>query len=477
MKKIILKISVLALIVGGFTSCDSELDQVPFDQSSTETAYETASDFENAIRGTYLILANGSLWGGSDGGGMYDAPDVLADNVTFAQDGRRSRQNMHNWNYGPGNAPMSGLYGSVYQMIYNANLILENIVDFEGDTRANIEAEARALRAYGHLMAASFFAKIPTQSGDANGTLGIPYVTEADPTIQPERLTVAETYAKIIDDLKFAAANINETNPAGRMGRDGVNVLLSRAYLYTGDYQKAASTANQVSTPVTPRDAMVDVWTDEKRDGLLLYIQNEDTELGGISIGVTWSQGTGGSFRPEYVISYDFYHMFEDDDIRKDAFTMEMNGYNAVKKLFGRPGQSNGKVDLKILRSDEAYLNRAEALAADAGGDLNAAKSALKQLLNERYETPPNVDGMDRAQLLAEIKTQRRLEFAFEGQRLFDLKRWGQGVHRDGHGDLGDGSGTPSESQNLEASSHKLQLPFYQGILDRNKNMVQNPGY
>lgn len=477
MRKIILKITVLALIIGGFTSCDSELDQVPFDQSSTETAYVTAADFENAIRGAYLILSTGNMWGGSDAGGMYDAPDVLADNVTFAQDGRHSRQNMHNWNFGPANAPMSGLYSRAYQMIYHTNLILDNIEDFEGESKANIQAEAKALRAYGHLLAASYFAKIPTQSGDANSSLGVPYVTEPDPTIQPARLSVADTYANIAEDLEFAAANVNQSNPAGRMGKDAVNVLLSRTYLYMGEYQKAATAANRVTTPPTPRGSMVDVWQDQNRDGLLLYIENEDTELGGLNIGVTWSQGNNAGLRPEFVISYDFYNMFEDDDIRKDAFTMQMNGYNAIKKLFGRPGQSNGKVDLKIIRSDEAYLNRAEALATDPGGDLNSAKSALNRILNERYLNPTDISGFSREQLIAEIHLQRRLEFAFEGQRFFDLKRWGQGVHRDGHGDLMDGSGTPSESQNLEASSPKLQLPLHQAILDRNRNLVQNPGY
>lgn len=477
MKKLILNISVVALIFGGLTSCDSELNQIPFDQAGTETAYETAADLENAIRGVYLVLSSGSLWGGSDAGGMYDAPDVLADNVTFAQDGRHSRQNMHNWNFGTANAPMSGLYYAVYQLTYHANLLLENMVDFEGESKENIMAEARALRGYAHLMAVSYYGKIPTQGGDANGSLGIPYVTEANPNIQPARLTVGETYAKIIEDLEFAAANINATNPAGRMGKDGVNVLLSRAYLYMGEYQKAAAAAGNVTKPVTPRGSMVDVWEDQNRDGLLLYIENEDTGIGGISVGVTWSQGSAAALRPEYVISYDFYNMFTNDDIRKEAFTMEANGYNAVKKLFGRPGQSNGKVDLKIIRSDEAYLNRAEALATDQGGDLNAAKAALKQILNERYTNPVNIDGYDRAQLLQEIRLQRRLEFAFEGQRFFDLKRWNQGINRDGHGDLGDGSGTPSESQNLEAGSHKFQLPFSQAIIDRNNAMVQNPGY
>src|SRR5690606_27734735 len=97
MKKLIYKIAVLVLVTGGLASCDSELDQIPFDEFANESAYISVNDFENAVRGIYLNLTASSLYGGSDGGGMLDAPDVLADNVTIAQKGRGSRRTLHNW--------------------------------------------------------------------------------------------------------------------------------------------------------------------------------------------------------------------------------------------------------------------------------------------------------------------------------------------------------------------------------------------
>ena len=53
MKKIFYKIAFFTLIVGALTSCDKELDQVPFDSFGTENAYVTAADFESAIRDVY----------------------------------------------------------------------------------------------------------------------------------------------------------------------------------------------------------------------------------------------------------------------------------------------------------------------------------------------------------------------------------------------------------------------------------------
>ena len=262
MKKIIYKITFLVLVVGAFSSCDSKLDQVPFDEFGTENAYVTANDFENAIRGTYSGLTAGGMYGGSDGGGLLDAPDVLSDNVTPAQSGRGTRRTLHNWRYGPADGPMNGLYTAGYTVAYRANLILANAEGFEGANKTNIVAEAKALRALAHFNIVSFFGMIPTQSGDANSSLGIAYVTEPDVTIEPARETVGAVYDKIVQDLTEAGADINDDNGAGRMGHDAVYTLLSRVYLYMGQWQNAVNAANQVSTPVAPRSEVVGVWED-----------------------------------------------------------------------------------------------------------------------------------------------------------------------------------------------------------------------
>lgn len=474
MKRIIFKISVLALVIGGFTSCDKELDQVPFDEFGTENAYVTAQDFENAVRGVYSGLTSGALYGGSDAGGMYDAPDILSDNVTSSTGGRFTRRTLHNWHYGPSDGPMEGLYFASYRLIYRANMLLSHIDGFRGENKDNIIGETKALRALAYLDVVSYFGKIPTQSGDANGSLGMPIVTEPDPNILPSRATVGEVYQFIASELTEAASLINASNPVGRMNKNAVNTLLSRVYLYMGEYQKAADAANSVSVPVAPRSAVKGIWEDTARDGLLFYIPNETGVLG-INVGVTWSQGAGNAVKPEYVPSYELFNLYRNDDIRKEAYMAQMGGYNVIKKLFGRPGQSNGQVDMKILRSEEAYLNKAEAyfhLGREA-----EALAALDALRTKRYDNPPT--GETGAALLDAIRLERRLEFAFEAQRFFDLKRWGMGVSRDGHGDLADGSGTPSESQNLPSGSPKFQLPIPQGAIDVNPNLQQqqNPGY
>jgi hypothetical protein len=243
-----------------------------------------------------------------------------------------------------------------------------------------------------------------------------------------------------------------------------------------GKYDLAVNAANMVSAKPAARNNVVGVWKDANQDGLLFYIPNEVGTLG-IGVGVAYSQGSLTNLTPEYVVDYDFFNEFSNDDIRKEAYTAPgkkgANNYNAIVKWFGRGTSFDGLVDLKILRAAEAYLNKAEAYYRL--GNESAARTALDEVRTRRYTT--FAGGETGQALLDAIMLERRLEFAFEGHRFLDLKRWGLGVQRDGFGDLRDGSGVPSDVQSLSAGSTKLQLPIDQSIMDANPNLQQNPGY
>jgi len=475
MKKYIKIITVIVFFIGLLVSCEKELDQLPYDEFATENAFTTAQDFENGLRGAYSALTRGGLYGSSDAGSMLSAPDVLGDNVTLSQGGRFTKRYLHDYEYNT-NATMRGLYMDAYTLIFRANQILFYVEGFDGESKDNVIAEAKALRALAHFNLATYFGKIPTQSGDANSSLGVAYVTEADPNIEPSRLTVGETYNLIINDLEDAKSKINQSNPVGRMGLDAVNILLSRVYLYMGQWQNSIDAANAVTSNVASRENVVGVWEDTNQDGLVFYIPNVDPIIG-ISIGVTWNQGSMTSLIPEYVTSFQLYNLFADDDIRKEAYTFEGSSggvqYNGIKKLFGRPGQTNGEVDFKIFRVAEVHLNKAEAYFNLANE--TAARQALDQVRMNRYTRPPS--GESGSDLRAAIRLERRLEFAFEYQRFFDIKRWGLSVNRTNAGDIADGSGTPSDVLTLANGSTKFQLPVAQESLDVNPNLQQNPGY
>jgi len=472
MKNIIYKSILFLFVAGMFTSCQDELDQVPFDSFGTQFAFTTAADFENAIRGVYSGLNRGSYYGGT----YLANPDVLSDNVTFSQSGRGTKRATHNWTYVA--ADNFGHYADGYTVIYRANQVLSFIDDFEGSNKANITGEALALRALAHFDIVRFYGKIPTQAGDANGSLGIVYRTEPDPTAQDPRLTVAEVYQNIVADLEAARTMISTSNDPGRMNRDAVNLILSRAYLYMGEWQNAADAAARVTEPVAARSSVVGVWEDANQDGLIFYIPNT-TQVLNNNIGVQWSQGPVTQLIAEYVASYELDQLYvADNDIRKEAYIVDAtstlgNPINAIKKLLGR-GNFNGLVDIKILRAAEARLNRAEALN-NLGQD-GPALVALNEVRSNRYMTQPS-DGEAGGALTAAIRLERRLEFAFEYQRWFDIKRYGDPVTRANFGDQEGGAGTPSDALTLEAGNFRFQLPIAQSSIIVNPNLQQNPGY
>lgn len=478
MKKIFNKSLILALLTGFvFTSCEKELDQIPHDNYSLDIAFVTYNDFENGIRGVYSLLRSAATYGGSDGGCMLSAPDILADNVIIAQDGRRSKRQLYEYTFTSSTAPLSGLYQQFYELIYRANLLIYYADSYQGDNKAKVVAEAKALRAWAHMNLVGYWGKFPTQSGDANGSLGVAYMTEPDYLLDPARNTVGEVYSLIIEDLTAAVADLPSVgaNERGRLNKEGAYVLLSRAYLYMGEWQNAVNAANNVNTAIANFDEVEGVWQDTNKSGVVFFIPNDISPEAGI--GTTWSQFAPTSLRPEYVIAYDFYQLFSDDDARKNAYTFagsnQGNNYNAIRKLLGRNGLFDGKVDWKLLRSEEALLNKAEALFNL--GQEGPARAALDQLRDRRYTS---YSGGETGNALRDaIRLERRLEFAFESHRFFDIKRWGLDLSRGNYGEYADGSGTTPVFTGMPAGDNKFQLPIALSAMQQNPNLVQNPGY
>ncbi|WP_397362039.1 RagB/SusD family nutrient uptake outer membrane protein [Olleya sp. R77988] len=476
--KNIFKTLILVFGVLLFNSCDDELEQLPNNSVSPESFYNNLADFESAIRGVYSGFLGGTYYGGS----FLSRPDIMTDNVIIAQEGRLSNRSFFEWRQAPNLA--WGFMYSPYVVTNRANLILANIDNLPaGADKNNIIAEARAARALALFDLVRVFSQIPTQSAGASQSLGMPIITSIDPNIQIPRPTVETSYNFIIDELEAVKNLVNADNGSGRFNKDAVNGLLSRAYLYNGNYLNAITAANAVSTNVASIGTFPGVWTDSSVDGILLKI-DQDRILDGIGIGIEWSQSANGNVVPEYVMSFELYNLYQNTDVRKSsgAYTLIQsdasgNLYNTITKMFGEPGQNNGAVDAKVIRAAEVYLNKAEAHAMRS--EFAQALAALDVVRSNRYNgfVSPGETG---PALLDAIKLERRLELFAEGHRLFDLKRWNESVVRSTvDGEFFDGTGTPvaPEFSNFAAGSHLFQLPIPQSEINVYPGFQQNPGY
>jgi hypothetical protein len=148
------------------------------------------------------------------------------------------------------------------------------------------------------------------------------------------------------------------------------------------------------------------------------------------------------------------------------------------------------ETDWIVFRLGEIYLNLAEA-AFELTGKQNEVDNAINAIRNRAgMGSLTNVT-------LAQIKQERKIELAFEGNRFFDLRRW-----NDAKTALNVQSGTAGGwhgyrfAYDLAANKYKVEkisnvtgtptpyftdafyyMPILQSRMNQNKNLVQNPGY
>jgi len=466
------KYFIILILLATFTSCENQLETFPTSSIAADEAFKNEGDYTNAVRGAYRAMLSGNYYGGA-----LQGFDVMSDNLIISQEGRLSQQFRHDWGYDP-NTGFAAFLASAYTVVQDANFVLANIDALdEGDFKNNIKGEALALRALAHFDIARYFAKIPTQSNDADSSLAMPYVTVPDVNDLPSRITVAEYYTNLVADLSEAATLVNADNGTYQMGADAVNGILARVYLHMGNWQDAIDAANKVTVDVEGRDSFVGIWNDsEVPAGVIFKLQNNNVSR--VTLGVPYSQ-TANGIKDEYVPDYALFQQYDASDIRQAAYfeTSLFGGlmYNHVMKWYSSISTTSlGVVDAKIIRASEVLLTKAEALA-ELGQDI-PAREALDAVRAERYDAFSSGNEVGSA-LKAAIALERRLELAFEGSRFSDLKRKGMSIERSEFGHLADGSGVPAVFQTLNAGDFRFQVPIPIGELNLNPNMEQSPGW
>jgi starch-binding outer membrane protein, SusD/RagB family len=502
MKK--MKYIIFAALIGIVSCKKKELELFPYNSIETTQAFNTETDVTLAVNGMYAGLrTSGSYFVGT----WNIIADVLADNLITNKSGpgRGTLLNFHEWRYTGQNT--YGLFTGGYTIVRRANAILENIDKFaDGTFKNNAKGEALALRAMVYFDMSRIYGKTYLNAGTGDSIM--PYVTTTDPTILPARESVKGFYDKVIADLEQAKGLIGTTNGVYRLNKSAVSGLLSRVYLYKGDWAACitASTEALGTTPNLPiRTDFSKIWIDADPPdpiltvpqagslGVLFKVRNSKSDnlpAQGVNYYQTVSGSSGPERKSEYLVEYNFKQLYTPADIRTSTYiaTSGFNGkqYNHVIKYNGRTnGDPAGVVDGKALRTAEVLLNRAEAYYKS--GNTASARTDIILLKTNRYSSynpAPVLSGgngdvdLTGQPLLDEIYLQRRLELAFEGDRFWDLKRRNLPVVRDGtKGDIADGTGIPFVFTTLPVGDHRFQLPYPQEEINYNSNLKQNPGY
>lgn len=80
-----------------------------------------------------------------------------------------------------------------------------------------------------------------------------------------------------------------------------------------------------------------------------------------------------------------------------------------------------------LFRLPEMYLNYAEALNEYDAGNPDIKKYADLVRSRNGVNMPPLPSGLSQNEMRERIRNERRVEFAFEGQRFWDVRRWMEG--------------------------------------------------
>lgn len=484
MKKTIIYTSIFlaaGLIISG---CEKRLDEFePYNQQTLSSFYKTEAEFTQAANAMYSGMRTSGYYAAGGTGTDYNiVADVLSDNVILNIEGRQSGRQNAEFTFNSNNTA-TDLYTAAYFVGSRANAILKNIDNLPNSAfKDNIKGQALAVRGMTHFDVVRTYSKIPTQSADANASTGVAYIDTFDPENKPARLgKVSETYSKIIADLESASTLIGTTNESGRLDRKAVKGLLSRVYLYQGNFTLAAQRAQEciaLGATLATRVDFAGIWKDVTGDRDLLFkviINQQDN----VQLGTNYFQLLGGERVSEYVCDFALFNLYISTDIRKSSYiTTSVTGgktYNHISK-YDTNVNNLRFINGKYLRVSEVQLNLAEALLKKETPDEVGALAALNALRTRRYlpYTPGTETG---AALLNAVYLERRLELAFESDRFYTLKRLGLSLQRSGFGHLSDGTGTPAFPQQVPATDHRWQLPLSRNTLLYNPNIIQNPNY
>lgn len=323
-------------------------------------------------------------------------------------------------------------FNGLYSRIARINSILHNVplLQEKGEpasTLKRISGEAFFLRAYYYFMLVNTYGK-PFKPATASTDFGVPLKT--DPAIKDQfatRSSTKQVYDQIIADLleaEKALAGANESSTI-RVNQAAAQALLSRAYLYMENYERAIYYADQVINTGTYH--LKDLNTYKAGQDFLNRSAEEVifTMGSGAVIPHIMALGYDVAPLPAYKASDNLILGYSTEDLRLQIFFhRNSRGEMRVAKKRATPDASVDDVgDMFLLRLSEVYLNKTEALAALDHPE--EARNTLQEFRKTRFkpsELPPvNATG---AALVNTIRDERRLELCFETHRWFDLRRY-----------------------------------------------------
>ena len=434
----------------GLSGC-VDLDLVPEGSMAPDNFFKSEGDANSAVISVYSGLGSHYIYNQysevMNSQGTDDAEWGNGRNTSNAD-----KNDLDKFTFSPATKLVYEFWRTQYTVINRCNYAIDNI-SVMGEDRISLKkknqfiAEARFLRALLYFNLVRTYGKVP---------LVLKETTSLN-DLKVARSSVDSVYSQIISDLEFAELNLPRKGEyasadLGRASKGAAKGLLAKVYLTMKKYDKVVIKTEEVM------GMGYQLW-DNYADNFDLTKKNGQESI----FEIQYKAGTGnpgssynGYFRPPFVkingwsgygdnpVTKNHYDAYKPGDLRRDVnvrlYTREEYPNMASSILY--PYYCNKYLDFSkeatvensgnnypILRYSDIYLMRAEALHALTPGSSEAYECVNKvrrRAFGKPIDTPSDIDlrtGLSPEEFLDSVLYERRLEFAFEGQRRFDLLR------------------------------------------------------
>jgi hypothetical protein len=432
-----------------FAGCSKQLELKPSQSIDESIALTTDENVKSVLQGAFSEFALSGIYGG----GVLRNAELLGGDGELQWVGTYiDPRQIYLKTMLTTNSEVDDQWRESYEVINSVNNILTALSVVNADDRNMVEGESRFLRGLMYFDLVRFFGQQYKFSG-TNDQLGVPLVLTPTGVLSDAnnvtRNTVDEVYTQVITDLTTAVSLLPEDNGV-YVSSGAANALLARVYLQKGDYADARDAANTVisSGIYALQPTYAKVFNNDNNTSEDIFATQITPQDDFSAMTEFFSTEDYGGRDGDIIILDGHLNLYSLGDQRFDLF---YNGNGSIE--CGKWNNEYGVVNL--IRLAEMYLIRAECNIR-----LSTTVGATPLDDYNTIHTRAGLDPVDSV-TLDDILYERRLELAFEGFKIHDLRRL--------HENVGD----------LTYDDPKLLYPIPAREIDANPALKtqQNPGY
>lgn len=457
------------------TACDMDLaPQGSLDEKKAIQTEQDAKQFRNGLYGSVRSVSSSKFLTATDiQTDMFNGVTINGNRMGTFANGTIVSSDDDIYDY------WSAMYGLIAQTNYffEYGEPLYEKLEAEGNEEAADKvalylAEAHFIRGYYYaMMFDRWCVEYEPAKGDTPG-MGLPIVTVFNPTADrskyPGRSTMNQTLKFFNDEIQLGYDGIKayeDKYPAEvaqeRLSANACYIsswackaMQARIALWMKDWKNAQAIAEEVINcplySLATTSTYKTMWTDD-RSTEIIFMPFESTDELGNAIGNTWLNNGQGA---DYILSATFLKeltaagittgMVKNyKDVRFGAFVLDkqlITPYGNIlapcfnkfpgNKSLQTTGESNYVNKPKVFRLSEMYFIAAE--SAFNQGDEAKANQLMETYMKNRinYGKNEGYEALSGIALQELIRTQKSIEFAGEGFRMSDLRRWKMGFNR-----------------------------------------------